>query len=457
MIAADPELAASLERLLGEPVHDLHRLTGGASRQTWSLRAGDAEGTGRRLVLQRNNPGAARGMRHEVEALRAAAAAGMPVPRVLHSGEDPALQDGPEPSVGAAYLLMEAVEGETIPRRILRDDAFGEARARLGAQCGEALAHLHRLPTGAVPSLAYQDELALYEQVYRDIGVPRAAIELGLRQLAATRPSSSGRSIVHGDFRMGNLIVGPEGLRAVLDWELSHIGDPLEDLGWFCVRAWRFGSPPEAGGVASIDAFVAAYEEAGGITVDRDALRWHQALGTLRWAVICMVQAQTHLTNVARSVELAAIGRRVGESEHDLLALLRAGRSSERSSADTPEPSPGTTSPDWPDAAALVEAVRDFLTDDVMTSASGRTRYLARVSANVLAMVERELRDAGSAAHAQNRAWHRLGFATESEVCAAIRAGALDDRLDDVADDVAIVTAQRLAITNPNYRDAVVT
>ena len=117
-------------------------------------------------------------------------------------------------------------------------------------------------------------------------------------------------------------MVGPDGLRAVLDWELAHLGDPIEDLGWFCVRAWRFGSTDPAGGFGSRDELLAAYEAAGGGAVDPAELHWWEVLGTLKWGVICVMQATAHLTGLSRSVELAAIGRRVCETEHDLLELL---------------------------------------------------------------------------------------------------------------------------------------
>ena len=154
------------------------------------------------------------------------------------------------------------------------------------------------------------------------MGQPHPAFELGLRWLARTRPAPSVPSVVHGDFRNGNLIVGPEGIRAVIDWELAHLGDPLEDLGWLCVKAWRFGATPPVGGFGTVDQLVSAYEEAGGVAVDGAALRWWQVLGTLRWGIICIVQALTHTTGTVRSVELAAIGRRVCEVEWDLLELL---------------------------------------------------------------------------------------------------------------------------------------
>ena len=221
-------------------------------------------------------------------------------------------------------MIVEFVDGETIPRRILRDANFAVARSRLASQAGEALARIHRLPVDALESrVPVADEVAQYLSTLHALAEPYPLLELAFRRLGATRPLGGDRVIVHGDFRIGNLMVGDDGLRAVLDWELAHVGDPLEDLGWFCVRAWRFGSPLPAGGVGSYDDFVGAYEEASGRVVDRDALAWWEAFGTLRWGVICAVQASLHLGGAVRSVELAAIGRRVCEVEHDLLSYLR--------------------------------------------------------------------------------------------------------------------------------------
>ena len=153
-----------------------------------------------------------------------------------------------------------------------------------------------------------------------------ATFEWAFRWLAANRPAPSPSRLVHGDYRMGNLIVDGSELAAVLDWELVHIGEVYEDLAWFCIRAWRFGAPADraAGGLGSVEDFLAAYEQAGGAAVDRVAFHWWLVLATLRWGVICRYQAERHLSGQNRSVELAAIGRRVCETEWDLLTLLEA-------------------------------------------------------------------------------------------------------------------------------------
>jgi aminoglycoside phosphotransferase (APT) family kinase protein len=297
-------------------IEDLTRVPGGASRETWSFVARGPSGAMRRLILRRDPPGApSSGLHLEAALLQAAGRTGVPVPTVVTSGDDRA-------GLGSAFIVMDFVEGETIPRRILRQPEYAAARGVLAEQCGRTLAALHRIPAGDVPGLAGGDPLEGLRAVLDRLGQPHPAFELAFRQLGSTRPPRAGEVVVHGDFRNGNLIVGQDGLRAVLDWELAHVGDPFEDLGWLCVKAWRFGHDLPVGGFGTIDQLLGAYVDAGGPPVDRDTLAWWTALGTLRWGIICIVQALTHTSGAVRSVELAAIGRRVCEVEWDLLEIL---------------------------------------------------------------------------------------------------------------------------------------
>ena len=314
MSATDPhaDLTAALAALLGATeVTGLVRLSGGASRETWRF-----EADGRPLVLQRQRGGDIRDMGIEAEVVRAAGAVGMPVPTLLASGT------GADNPLGGSFMVLTAVAGETIARKILRDPEFAEARPVLAAQLGAALAQLHAVPTDVVPRLVEADQLQQYRQQLDLLGVPHPTFELAFRWLEQHRPASSPLAVVHGDFRLGNVIVGPDGLRAVIDWELAHLGDPMEDLGWLCVKAWRFGSPLPVAGVGPYEQLFAAYEAAGGAPVDRAAAHWWEVLGTVKWGIMCIGQANTHLAGLARSHELAAIGRRVCENEHDLFLAL---------------------------------------------------------------------------------------------------------------------------------------
>lgn len=315
------ELSAQLADVVGAAAIDgLRRLSGGASRETWSFEAVGDDGSRRKLILRRDPPGATRlaarpGMSMEAKLLAAAAKAGVPVPEIVVSSDDPDV-------LGAAFLVMTHVDGETIPRRVLRDDEFADARPKLAAQCGTVLAALHRIPVESVPELVREDQLSSYRTVLDNVHEPHPTFELAFRWLEANRPTPLTDVVVHGDFRHGNLMIGPDGVRAVLDWELAHLGDPMEDLGWLCVKAWRFGVPKPVGGFGEYDELVNAYEAAGGGPVDRDALLWWETLGTLKWGIMCIMQAFTHTSGAVRSVELAAIGRRVCEQEWDLLNML---------------------------------------------------------------------------------------------------------------------------------------
>lgn len=312
-----PRLAAVLEPALGSgtAIEDLRTLTGGASRTTWAFDA--TTGSQRRSLILRIGPpdDVHAGMELEARAQAAAAAVGAPVPHVLVA------DDSVDP-LGNPFLICDAIGGETIVRRIQRqlDDTD---RARLLRQCGEALAAIHRADTD-LPGLTLEDQLAEWREQLDTMADTTATFEWAFRWLAANRPAPSPPRLVHGDFRMGNLIVDGSGLAAVLDWELVHVGEVYEDLAWFCIRAWRFGAPLDlaAGGLGSIEDFLHAYEKAAGATVDRTAFHWWLVLATLRWGVICRYQAERHLSGQTRSVELATIGRRVCETEWDLLNLL---------------------------------------------------------------------------------------------------------------------------------------
>lgn len=306
------ELEGQLSSVLGgATVSGLTRLTGGASRETWRF-----EADGRGMVLQRQRDGAVRGMGVEAAVLGATHAAGVPVPQLIFNGTDSRELHNP-------FIIVAAVEGETIARKIQRDAEFARARNVLVPQMGAALAQLHRINPATVEGLTDQDEVRYYRQVLDDMGQPHPVFEVAFRWLEANRPAGSGRAVVHGDFRLGNVLVGPDGLTAVLDWELAHIGDPMEDLGWLCVKAWRFGGKPPVAGLGGYAELFEAYEAAGGTRPDPEVVRWWEVLGTLKWGIMCIIQTASHLNGLARSHELAAIGRRVCENEWDLLELLK--------------------------------------------------------------------------------------------------------------------------------------
>jgi aminoglycoside phosphotransferase (APT) family kinase protein len=456
----DATVAAAVNRHLGgdATVDGLRRLSGGASRETWAF---DAQVGDERLelVLRRDPAPVRGGVDRTTEAAIVAAAhdAGVLAPRVRFVLED---ADG----LGAGFV-MDRVEGETVPRKILRDEAYAAARPRLTQACAEQAARIHAVPPATLPALPMLGAAELLEQ-YRAVldtfGEPHPAFELGLRRLAKDAPALDEPTLVHGDFRNGNLVVDRDGLRAVLDWELAHLGDPIEDLGWLCVKSWRFGvTDRRVGGFGDADELCAQYAAAGGGAVDPDRLRWWEALGTLKWGVICEMQAQTHLQGLVRSVELATLGRRIAEMEWDLLELLGGG-------APLPAPpDPGggedgsslTALQDRPYAAELLEAVREFLEHDVLGSVDGRVAFHTRVAVNALGIVEREL-VIGRAldTRARERLAGFLGHDDDldtliAELATRIRSGSLDDEPETLPVTRELVGA-KLAVSNPRYLGA---
>ncbi len=295
-------------------------IPGGASRETWLVQAG-----GRRWVLRRDPRGSVSlvPMEGEFALVARAADAGVSVPEQL------ALEpDGGR--FGSPGILMSFVEGTSVAPRVLRKPEYERARERLPGQLGEALAGIHSLgPSdleGVLPAAPADPALGQIEEWERqldEIGEPLPAVELGLRWLRANLLEAAEARLVHGDFRLGNFIVDEDGLAAVIDWELSHLGDPAEDIGWLCIRSWRFGNDDQpVAGIGGLDEFIEAYESAGGGPVDRERVRYWEAFGNVKWAIICARQAHDHLTGVRRSHELASLGRRVCEPEWDLLQLI---------------------------------------------------------------------------------------------------------------------------------------
>ena len=315
-------LAKRLRRMLSErldedlAIEDLKQLTGGASRQTWSFDAVSADGRRRPLILRRDPPEApGEGMESEALAIEAAGRAGVPEPTIIAHSDDPAWVDAP-------FIVMERVEGESLARRILRNAEFAAVRPKLAEQCGEILARIHSIPSDEVPGLERPDVLEKLRATLAVFDDESPALELGLRWLEGHRPPPTDDVVLHGDFRNGNLVVRPDGIRAVLDWENVHRGDPMQDLGYLCVRAWRFGAEQPVGGFGPYADLFRGYERVSGRRVDPEAVRWWQLYGTVWWGVGCMRQAWRHLSGDERSVELAAIGRRVCEQEYDVLLLL---------------------------------------------------------------------------------------------------------------------------------------
>jgi aminoglycoside phosphotransferase (APT) family kinase protein len=299
------------------------KLSGGASQETWSFDVVHPDGVFG-AILRRSPPGygaapsRAAGLDAEAVLMRLAYEAGLPSPKVMHVLR-------PQDELGTGFI-MARVEGETIARKILRDEQFATARPMLARQLGKVAAGIHGLDLAQLPELRRMTaakEIFELERDYRGFDWPRPVFELALRWLRDNDPGPSDEvTLVHGDFRHGNLIIGPDGVRAVLDWELAHLGDPMEDLGWICVNSWRFGEIDKpVGGFGTREDLFAGYEAAGR-RADPDRVKVWEVMGTLRWGVMCCGMMQRFRSGPDHSMERAMIGRRSSETEIDLLRLL---------------------------------------------------------------------------------------------------------------------------------------
>ena len=327
------DVREALERLAvrltgdGARLTEAQRLTGGASMETWAFGVDGPNGREEFILRRRTGPfdpetARSTSLAAEAALIRAVAARGAPAPPLVHLCDE---ADG----LGEAHVTRR-VAGETLGRRINTDPRFDAVRPLLARQCGEVLAKIHATPPPPEAHLKFADaavELDRYEEVYRASGAERPVLELAFRHLRGHLPPKRQPVLLHGDFRNGNLMISPEtGLAAVLDWELSHIGDPAEDMGWLCTNSWRFSRPDRpVGGFGEYEDLLAGYVAAGGEAVPLERVRFWQALGSLKWGVMCLTMYMSWAQGGATSVERPMIGRRVSETEIDLVNILEAG------------------------------------------------------------------------------------------------------------------------------------
>jgi aminoglycoside phosphotransferase (APT) family kinase protein len=293
---------------LGAPVERAFLLAGGASKEAWAV-----DSAGRELLIRRAAGGvihqATLTLEQEFEVLRAAHEAGVKVPEpIAYLGE----------IEGREAFVMERIHGETIGRRIVKDPPPG-----LDLQLADELAKIHSIPAGRLPFLEAGDAIARFYEELDSVGEPHPAIELGLHWVTERLPRDRTPVVVHGDWRIGNVAVDEQGLVAVLDWEFAHLADPVEDLAWPLVRAWRFGADDRRlGGIADAGPYLERYAELTGIEVSEQELVAWEVFGNVKWATGCLTQSRRHLNGQQRSVELAVLGRLAAEMEYELLDLL---------------------------------------------------------------------------------------------------------------------------------------
>jgi aminoglycoside phosphotransferase (APT) family kinase protein len=308
-----------LENSLQQKIKQLIPLTGGASADINRIVLANEDELIVRRTLSQEKSVMAIPKILEAKIQKVVKKNGAPVPDIIFE-----FSEGEE--IGEGYV-MEAIPGETIPRKILRDDKFSTAREKLPFEIGKSLAKIHQTQLEdlkALDQVTFSDSLEKLFQVYLSFNQPQPVFDLAFKWLEAQELIDYGEVLVHGDFRFGNFIISEENLESIIDWELAHIGNPMEDLGWLCVRSWRFGNVEKrVGGLGDTKDLIAGYESNSDIKIDESQLDIWQLYGSLRWGVICMMQTFAHLSGMVNSVEKAAIGRRVSETEFDLMNMIK--------------------------------------------------------------------------------------------------------------------------------------
>jgi len=304
-------------------IMNLEPLTGGASKEIWKFEV-NANGKSDRYILRRGSgvegPLAIK-TSDEAKIQKTVRKLGAQVPEIV-------AVSSVDEELGDAYI-MKFVYGESIARKILRDEEYKNTLPKLAFECGQSIAKIHQADINEFPFLpsktVFEQINDLY-QTYVSFNQPSPVFEYTHLWLKKQNFGEINDALVHGDFRLGNIIVDKDGLKSVIDWELAHIGNPLQDLGWICGNSWRFGNTNKVvGGFGDLADLLKGYNSVSNYHVNENMVKAWQVFGTFRWGVICLIQASAHLTGSINSVEKAAIGRRVSETEIDIVDLLFLG------------------------------------------------------------------------------------------------------------------------------------
>ncbi len=381
MIDITPALSALMARALGVDgtAQALTRLSGGANMESSSFSF-----DGHDYVLRRAPSAefmAGRAFGHDVEAalVIAARAAGVTAPKVVAILTD---ADG----IGTGYV-MRKVDAEVNPAKILANPP-----PSLIIDIARELARIHAIQT--FPNLPTLNTATAIEELatrFEAYGGDRPIMALAIKWCRDNVPEPSTAVLVHGDFRMGNLMVDADGLAAVLDWELAHLGDPHEDLAYGCMTVWRFGHVDKpAFGIADLEQYFAAYESESGTIVDRARFRFWLIYRTLWWALGCLQMGDIWRLGIDKSLERAVIGRRTSENELDLLLLLEEDAPETQALPIRIDPPAPARRQGEPSTVEMLEAIRDWVETDVKPGREGRSKFMAAVAMNALGMLIRE-------------------------------------------------------------------
>ena len=430
----------------------LERLSGGANMESWAFGWG-----GRQMVLRRLPDGmeergadvgsvAAISLAGQADLIELARSHGVIAPAVLARLE-------PGDGLGKGFVMARA-EGETLPHKILGNPHFAEAEAKLANQCAAELAAIHAIEAKGLPDevrfVAAETLLSEQEHAYREIGGAIPIFDHAFRWLESRMPPAAEPRLLHADFRMGNLMIDRNGISAVLDWELAHLGDPMEDLAYLCTPSWRFGHYENlAGGFDSAENLIAAYEKASGTAVERDRFDWWLVYNTLWWGVACLKMGHSYRDGSAHTLERTIIGRRASEVEIDLLLQFEPMRSRESQFLDWQEP---PLLPEIGEVAysEILNALKEWTKEKVMPDLSGHALFESRVANNALGIAQRAAAWGERFTETATDRLTEIG-PTQDALCRALRKG--DRSLDEetIWDHLRLSALERLSIDQPKY------
>ena len=361
----------------------LERLSGGANMESWRFSADETPCVLRRAPTLEMMAGRALNHAGEAALIRAARAAGVTAPDVL-------VELQPADALGSGYI-MRCLPGTPDPTVILAGDQPGA----LLADFARELAAIHAIPAAGLPAPTMDTAAALAELKTRFLsyGGDRPILALAVCWLEENLPAPTAPHLLHGDFRLGNVLVEHGRLTGVLDWELAHLGDPHEDLAFGCMTVWRFARPDRpAFGLGTVDAFVAAYAEAGGVSFEPARFRFWLVYRTLWWALGCLQMGAMWRSGIDRSHERVVVARRASEQELDLLLLLETqAPAAERGRPLPPAIEQAAQPQGEPSGAEILTAVSEWLSSDIKPLVSGRGKFDLAVARNALGIVAREL------------------------------------------------------------------
>ncbi len=363
-------------------ITDLQRLSGGANMESWRFGCGPARFVLRRAPSAAWLAGRSLTMADEARVIRLARGGGVPAPEVV-------LELVPEDELGIGFV-MGCLDGTADPETVLASPPA------LAEQIANAMARIHALdPAHArpLPVLDAATGVAKLTAQFENSGGDRPIIALGLAWLRAHLPPPSRLCVVHGDLRIGNVLVDQGHLTGVLDWELAHVGDGHEDLAYGCMTVWRFGRLDKQGlGLTTVADLARAYQAAGGEAFDPARFRFWLVYRTVWWALGCLEMGKAWRSGADRSLERVVVARRTAEQELDLLLLLEPDApEAERMRALPLEPAPTAPPLGEPDAGEILTAVSEWLAAMIKPRLEGRERWELAVAQNALGIVRREL------------------------------------------------------------------